>query len=74
VLRSRLPETSDCDPVTLAAALGVEDVDTVRRLGAAAYLIVPLCARGQVLLRLLSLVKEVTKMLLPSQFLVSSFP
>ena len=49
VLRSRQPETSDCDPVTLAAALGVEDVDTVRRLGASSYLTVPLCARGQVL-------------------------
>jgi PAS domain S-box-containing protein len=49
VIRSRQPETSECDPVTLAAALGVEDVDTVRRLGATAYLTVPLCARGQVL-------------------------
>jgi PAS domain S-box-containing protein len=49
VIRSRQPETSECDPVTLAAALGVEDVDSVRRLGAAAYLTVPLCARGQVL-------------------------
>jgi PAS domain S-box-containing protein len=49
VIRRRRPETSECDPVTLAAALGVEDVDTVRRLGAAAYLTVPLCARGEVL-------------------------
>ena len=49
VIRSRQPETSACDPVTLAAALGVEDVERVRRLGATAYLTVPLCARGQVL-------------------------
>ena len=49
VLRSRQPETSECDPVTLAAALGAEDVDSVRRLGAAAYLTVPLCTRGRVL-------------------------
>ena len=49
VIHSRRPETSACDPVTLAAALGVEDVEAVRRLGASAYLTVPLCARGQVL-------------------------
>lgn len=49
VLRTRQPETSECDPVTLAAALGAENVDSVRRLGAAAYLTVPLCTRGQVL-------------------------
>jgi PAS domain S-box-containing protein len=49
VLRSRQPEAAECDPVTLAAVLGVEDLESVRRLGAAAYLTVPLCARGQVL-------------------------
>jgi PAS domain S-box-containing protein len=49
VIRSRRPETSSCDPVTLAAALGIADVEAVRRLGAAAYLTVPLCARDQVL-------------------------
>ena len=49
VIRGHQPETSECDPATLAAALGVEDVDTVRRLGATAYLTVPLFARGQAL-------------------------
>ncbi len=49
VIRTLQPQTSACDPVTLAAALGVENVETIRRLGAAAFLTVPLCARGQVL-------------------------
>ena len=49
VIRENKLETAACDPVTLAAALGVEDLEIVRRLGASAYLIVPLCARGGVL-------------------------
>lgn len=51
VLRSGRPEVSaqPCDAAQVAAALGTERVDLVARLGAAAYVSVPLCARGQVL-------------------------
>lgn len=49
VIRSSQPETATCDANALADVLGVEDPETVRRLGAAAYLTVPLCARGEVL-------------------------
>lgn len=49
VIRRSQPETAECDAATLAAVLGVEDIESVRQLGAAAYLTVPLCARGEVL-------------------------
>ncbi len=51
VHEKRPPEVSaaHCDARLLAEALGVEDADVVARLGAEAYVSVPLCARGQVL-------------------------
>lgn len=51
VLRSGQPEVSPtpCDPLLVAAALGAPRADVVERLGAAAYVSVPLSARGQVL-------------------------
>ncbi len=47
VIQRGQPESARCDPATLAAALGVADVETIGRLGAAEYLCVPLSARGQ---------------------------
>ncbi len=51
VVHTRQPEVSatPCDALLLAAALGVERAEIVGRLGAEAYVSVPLCARGQVL-------------------------
>ena len=51
VLRSGQPEVSatPCDPRFVAAALGVRRAEVVEQLGAAAYVSVPLSARGQVL-------------------------
>ena len=62
VLRSGQPELSarPCDPLLLAAALGTTRADVVARLGAEAYISVPLSARGQVLgaMTLVSATKE----------------
>lgn len=51
VLCTGTPEVSDprCDPRLLASALGTARVDVVARLGAEAYVTVPLSARGEVL-------------------------
>jgi len=51
VLRSGQPEvsTAPCEPARLGAALGAPHVEVVERLGAGAYVTVPLVARGQVL-------------------------
>ena len=51
VLASGQPEVSrvPCDALLLATALGVGRAELVERLGAVAYVSVPLCARGQVL-------------------------
>ena len=49
VIRRSQPETAECDAATLAAVLGVEDIEKIGQLGAAAYLTVPLCARGEVI-------------------------
>jgi PAS domain S-box-containing protein len=51
VLAGGQPEVcpAPCDPARLAAALGAPRPEVVGLLGAAAYVSVPLCARGQVL-------------------------
>ena len=51
VLASGQPEVSgpSCDPLLVAAALGVPRADVVESLGAAAYVSVPLSVRGEVL-------------------------
>jgi len=67
VVRSGQPEAALCEPATLAAALGTDEVEIIGRLGAAEYLCVPLSARGQVLGALTLVSSTATRRFGPSE-------